>query len=68
MGVEKDEGVCTLELMRADREGPKKEQVWGSRLWQACADGGRKGLVGFPGFPTQVEAHGTLGGAACGLA
>lgn len=64
MGVEEDEGVCILELMRADRKGPKKEQVWGSRLRQACADGGREGLVGFLGFPTQVEAHGTLGGTA----
>lgn len=64
VGMEEDEGVCTLELMRADRKGPKKEQVWESRLRQACADGGSEGLVDFLGFPTQVEAHGTLGGTA----
>ena len=64
VGVEEDEGVCALELMRADREWPKKEPVWGSRLWQACADGGRAGLVSFPGLPRQVEVHGNLGGAA----
>lgn len=62
--MEEDERVCTLELMTADRKGPKKEPVWGSRLWQACADGGRAGLVGFPRLLRQVEAHGTLGGVA----
>lgn len=49
MGVE-EEGVCILELMRADRKGPKKEQVWGSRLRQACADGEGKVWYGLWDF------------------
>lgn len=48
-GVEEDEGVCILELMRADRKGPRRSRSGGPGLGRLVLMGEGK-VCGLPGI------------------